>query len=289
MPEPIENSFLRDHFCEVLSTIENRISSEGQSLNYANIFHDIDRDTFFNILRRPLILSSELRRAVPDWPPEEIRMSSTSNIPFLQSMIESDLFWRAIRRHAGDTTEMHVGDYGAGWGRIARFAARDVGSLIAFEPNPVFQDLYIKCRLPGLLVKTDWESKQSLSSHGQLDLVYSFSILTHVSDSLARAIHERWTEITRPGSLVFATVRPRYFIEGVGGDADILPPDREELVKSYRRGELVYAPYKPESPNWGVTVMPIDYLARVFTSFKVINLITNPQTQNQLTVVLERI
>ena len=288
-PAPPEHAFLDDHFADSLKSLEARVAqSSDPRQDHRIIFEGVDDDLLFALLHRPYLLPEALRPAVPDWPPEDVRVSSTSNIPFLQSMLEAALFWRTIKRHVVTDTK-RVADYGAGWGRIARFAAKDVRELIAFEPNPVFGDLYETCRVPGRLVRTDWPSVGSLSDHGQFDIVYCFSILTHASDALTKRIHDRWTEITKPGSLVFTTIRPRYFIKGAGGDADCLGRDRDKLCDDYDAGGLVYSRYDGGSGDWGVTVMPVGYLQRVFTNFRVMRFLPNPQTQNQMIVALERV
>jgi hypothetical protein len=286
------SEFLSDHFSKELQRIALRVQNEGGRADLNSVFGDVDDDLYFYLLMRNAVGLDKVLSVIPQWPPEEVRTTSTSDLPLNHSMLEAKLFWDTIKRHVQRPLQgMRVADYGAGWGRISRFVAKDVPNqdLFAFEPNPVFADLYEKCHCPGNLVRTDWESQASLASYGHFDLVYCFSILTHSSHELTTRIARRWEELTKPGSLVFTTIRPRYFIEGSSGDAGLLRAElKSDMFNMYDAGELVYVPYASGGGHWGVTVMPEPYLARVFAAFDIVALHPNPLTMNQMMVVLRR-
>ncbi len=284
-----EITLLPDHFAPVVGLLERRVAESADARrDYFDLFNAVEEDLFFTMLARSQF-PEMAKLKLPGWPSEEVRKNSTSDIPMGLSMLEAATFWRAIKRHMpSDMTNLRVADYGAGWGRISRFAAKDVRDLYAFEPNPDFGDLYESCRLPGTLVRTDWLSASPLTDHGKFDLIYCFSILTHSSDLLTRNIAARWAELTKPGSMVFTTIRPKYFIDGESGDAALLN-DKPAMHAAYQRGELVYSRYSSGSGEWGVTVMPLGYIDQVFGQhFSIVGCIPSPTTMNQMMVVLQR-
>ena len=151
-------------------------------------------------------------------------------------------------------------DYGGGWGRVSRFANKDVPATQFFvmEPNPMFRDIYANCNLPGLMVPIDWLSTES-GGVSDVDLVFSYSILTHSSDRLTRNIIDRWAEMTKPGSIVAFTIRPGCYVFESGGDIEVFTKaERKSLPEKYTRGQLVYKSYEGLE-DWGVTIASETY------------------------------
>lgn len=295
---PYDDQYLLENFSSEILELLSTIKAAGvENAGFHETFNALDEYIFFYLLMKPSALPGELLRLLPDWPPDNVRRQSTADVPLITSMLEAAHFWTIIRRTAEKylakpMSQLRVADYGAGWGRIARFAAKDIptGNLIAFEPNPVFCDYFKACRVPGTLVQTDWPSSASLTGHGIFDVIYSFSILTHSSDGLTKRIKDRWIEISKPGSLIFATVRPRFFLNGGQGDASFFKPeDRELNFGLYDSGQIVYHRYEEGSGDWGVTVLSPEYMRSVFgPEFRVVGNVPLPTTPNQMMVILER-
>jgi hypothetical protein len=294
----MERDYLLDQYAEQLSQLERAIGADGDSAGrYHRLLKDVDEDLFFYLAKRACTLPPNLSALIPSWPPEDVRTQSTSDIPFMMSMLEALTFWNAVKRNAlarqgRDIASVRVADYGAGWGRIARFSGREVPeeNFLSFEPNPEFVSYYKACGIPGRVVHTDWGSSQSLTEHGAFDVIYCFSILTHTSDALTQRVRDRWIEITTPGSLVLATIRPRFFLEGGKGDAEhFADAETSDLMRQYDRDELIYRPYPDAGGDWGVTVMSPAYVHRVFGgAFNVIGYNPIPTTPNQMIMILQR-
>lgn len=293
-----ERDYLLDQYGEQLDQLDRAIAADGDAAGrYHRIFKDVNEDLFFYMAGRASALPPNVAGLIPSWPPDEVRTQSTSDIPFITSMLEALTFWNAVKRTSQksfgrDIASLRVADYGAGWGRIARFAGRDVpeNQFLAFEPNSGFVSYYKACGLPGDIVSTDWGSSEPLTSHGAFDVIYCFSILTHTSDALTQNIRDRWIELTKPGSLVFATVRPRFFVTGGKGDAAFFADAQpEDLYRQYETDDLIYRRYNDGSGDWGVTVMSPAYARRVFGgAFNLVGYNPIPTTPNQMIMVLQR-
>ena len=128
-------------------------------------------------------------------------------------------------------------DFGCGWGRLIRFLARDVspGSLCGCDPYPGILDVCERTRVPGRLASIPYVS-DSLPFTDRFDLVYAFSVFTHLSEAThlasLRAIH---TGLAERGLLV-ATIRPPAYVrDGLHG-----PKPRASAAKGLERGKPAY-------------------------------------------------
>lgn len=299
MTTAAEAEFLKYNFVPVMTELERRCAAAGtRELNDLHaIFGDVDDGLFAFLAGRFFNGYDAVKETLPGWASDEIRHNSTGKFEFRQHVLDASWFWRTVRDEFEDLTgkpiaSASVADYGAGWGRIARFANKDVPAqqFYALEPNPLFQKIYSDCRLPGHLVPTGWQSAQATGVEN-VDLIFSYSILTHSSEELTRNIVDRWTEMTRPGSVVACTIRPGCFLTEHDGDMAVFSGEEHgQLAEAYLRGEFIYKPYRPDEPSWGVTVIPVSYLERLTEGrFKLVKCAVQLQTTNQLIVFLQRL
>ncbi len=282
-------------FWKQLMHLEGMLS-RGERAGIYELFNTVKDDLFAYLLRKDFDGFPHIKTALPDWPPEQIRQDSTGEFTLDECLKEALSFWQIVKGNFEAVTGKRVAasriaDYGAGWGRITRFCAKDVPpeALYAFEPNPVFCDLFERTRVEAQLVRTDWLSEGSLAIR-DIDLTICFSIFTHASDRLARNIAERFKEITKPGSMIVLTIRPGAFLHASDGEmAHFSELERNEAIAAYERGHLVYKPYK-DSPDWSVTVTPMSYLHSVFgTVFAISGPHMFFQNWTQIIVYLQRL
>jgi len=265
---------LATNFRDELKDIEVRLAQETHSdTRYFEAFSGIDDDLYGYLVQKQFNGFDRVKWILPDWASDEIRRDSTGNFTLQDSVIEALQFWRLVKErfedlHTLKLRDCRVLDYGAGWGRVTRFCAKDVPafSLYAIEPNTIFADIYAHCKVPGVLIRTDWESRNPIEV-SPVDLIISFSILTHTSEELARNIKERWLELTKPGSVIAFTIRPGALLHDNQNEMAIFSEEeRLNAQASYSRGELAYKPY-PNSTHWGVTVMPMQYVHTLFGDY----------------------
>lgn len=285
------------NFQETINSLENRIPKiKNRKLNDLHvIFNDIDDGLYAYLMYVPFSGYPNIRSVIPGWASDEIRQDSTGEFSLQEHIEDATWFWRTVRdrftRITGKSiATARVADYGGGWGRVARFANKNVPAeqFFVLEPNPVFRDIYKDCRLPGNLIEIDWLSSEN-TGLTKIDLIFSYSILTHSSDRLTRNIVDRWAEMTVPGSVVAFTVRPGCYLNGAGGDMSVFTDtERPGLTKVYDSGKLVYKPY-PGDEHWGVTIAPEKYLSEVFAGrFSIVDRAFQIQTMNQLIMFAQR-
>lgn len=286
---------LQDHFPEDLRALESRLERNPLT-SFHELFGNMAESLFLCMMQSAYNLPERLTAAVPGWPPRELRLRTTSDQSIAETLREASAFWREARtlfeqRSGQLIAKARVADYGAGWGRVARLIAKDVPAdqLVAFEPNEELRKWYVSAGVPGTVVATDWDSEISLESFGTFDLVLLFSIFTHTSEDLARRIAKRLVELTKPGSLIVLTVRPRWFLDGGEGDAALLPRDeRAGLVTKFDHEDFLFLPYDGSS-DWGVTVMGKRFLEKVFDVRCDVKYVAPIfETPNQVMVAVER-
>lgn len=292
-----EANLFRYNFVEEMRSLEKRCREQpSRPLNDLHaIFKDVDDGLFAFLASRSFVGFDDVKAVLPDWASDEVRQDSTGSFSFREHVLDASWFWRTVRKEfeviTGKSIETAaVADYGAGWGRISRFVNKDVPAerFYALEPNPAFQAIYRECALPGHLVETDWLSAQPTGVK-DVDLIISYSILTHSSERLTANIIERWLEMTRPGSVVAFTMRPGFYLGERGGDMSVFSDaEHAELAERYGRGEFIYKPYGGDT-DWGVTIIPQAYLEERFgKNFKLVKFSLQLQTSNQMIAFARR-
>jgi hypothetical protein len=281
-----------------MRTLERRCKQKGtRELNDLHeLFGDVDDGLFAFLASGAFSEFDCVKSALPGWAPEEVRHNSTGRFSFREHILDASWFWRTVRQEferitASEIRTATVADYGAGWGRIARFVNKDVpaNQFYALEPNPIFQKIYSECRLPGILVPTDWGSKTTTNLNN-VDLIISYSILTHSSEQLTRNIVDRWAEMTKPRSVLAFTIRPGFYLYENDGDMGVFAPEEHaKLPERYSRGEFIYTPYQGDG-DWGVTIIPLQWLTKLFEGrFKLEKCSLQLQTSNQMIVFATRL
>jgi SAM-dependent methyltransferase len=106
-------------------------------------------------------------------------------------------------------------DFGVGWGRILRFFAHDVddGGLFGFDVYPEVVAIAQSCNVPGNLRVIDPFPPIATIPPGSLDVVYAFSVFSHLNLSIAGDWMAEFARLLKPDGVVVVTTRARSFIE----------------------------------------------------------------------------
>jgi len=284
-------SILQLHFGDQLAAIEKRLD-KGMDPGLA--FRGVDDDLFALLSAKAYPGYEAIKAALPDYPAESWVQDCTGNLTIFEAVKEATLFWRLAKEvflqhgRRGPLAKAKVVDYGAGWGRITRFCPKDVAKVYAVEPNPTFHELYRQTRVAAELIESDFLSAGRLPV-SNVDLLFCFSIVTHASDELCRNIAARWAEMMSRGGVVLFTIRPGSYLEADGGEIDRLSAEDLAAAKAdYAAGRLAYWPY-PGSPDWGITIAPMDYVRALFSKhFEIIGPRYFLQNFTQLPIVMVR-
>ena len=173
-------------------------------------------------------------------------------------------------------------DFGCGWGRVIRFFFKDTGceTLFGADVDPKMIDFCSKEMHCGhyVLVKPEPPSEFRDCS---IDLIYAFSVFTHLAESTAASWVSEFSRILRPGGILIATTLDKSFIddcEALRGKEHEFPYHQtmskifipaSKYKEDYDNGEFVYAATGGggvrDKSYYGEALIPRSYIESQFT------------------------
>jgi 2-polyprenyl-3-methyl-5-hydroxy-6-metoxy-1,4-benzoquinol methylase len=277
--------------------------SHRESLPY-RLFHDVTEDEWLHV---NTTAASKFAAALPSLPAENIQVQfvgKAGDEALAEAHALARTFKDLYREYVGPFMQStRVLDYGCGWGRITRFFLKDVAAenlwgidcneeVIDFgrESNP-----WSRFELIDPMPPTDLPGDQ-------FDLVFSYSVFTHLREDVHFAWLAELGRLVKPGGLLIFSVRPRQFISYCAtltavSDPSHKPPDAlvglfpdaERALADFDDGRFVFVPYRYSSyGEWcGEACISRAYVEREWTSrFELLDFIEEPDRFMQNLVVL---
>lgn len=105
-------------------------------------------------------------------------------------------------------------DFGVGWGRILRFFLKDtsISNLYGIDVDPVILKICEQTKVPGSLRQVGPSGPTDFNSES-FDLIYAYSVFSHLSETTHIEWIKEFTRILKPGGIFIATTWPRSFID----------------------------------------------------------------------------
>ncbi len=204
------DGWLTSLYGEQLDEIEAACAGAGRE-GYAN-FRDLDDDLWALLLSRQYSSYPNILALLPDLPDPGLQVN-WNGAAGLTLLGQSKAFYRhakaMVEAHSETTLrDSRVLDFGLGWGRLTRFFARDVepGNLMGVDPTEEILEICRSSRVPAELARTDF-LPESLP-FDRIDLAYSFSVFTHISETAAQTCLDTLHAALNPGGLLILTIRP---------------------------------------------------------------------------------
>ncbi|MGH9279486.1 MAG: class I SAM-dependent methyltransferase [Acidimicrobiales bacterium] len=277
----------------------------------ADVFAGVDDRQWLWLNTAGLRREPALAGLLPGMPDTSVQLEYTGTAGD-RIMREAWNFYRLVRdshdrysRGARLGRSTDVLDFGCGWGRVIRFFLRDV------EPAHLRG---IDCDGDAIAIcrgTNRWCSfaevaplPPSAFDDGSLDVVYAYSVYSHLSEEA----HDRWLDefhrVLRPGGTLVLTTRPRSFIElcawlrspeAAGSPASHLVSggaflDTAAALARYDAGEYCFSHRGPsDPPHFGETCIPRPYVEANWTSrFELLEFIDDLTTVPQVVTVMRR-
>jgi 2-polyprenyl-3-methyl-5-hydroxy-6-metoxy-1,4-benzoquinol methylase len=286
LPAPARTGRARAKAQGALALINARVRVATGRLAHDRVFGHLDDDVWFSVNTTAYRRYAILRQVLPSLPDARIQKDfiGSEGDRALQEAFRAYQVIRRISALCGRpiTRESRILDFGCGWGRILRFFMRDVPTtqLHGVDVMPLAVDL---CRQTNPWCKFSPVPALPPSGllDGQYDLIYLYSVFSHLSEEA----HDRWlTELhrlLRPDGLLFATTWPRYYIErcerarhgdtmGTHPGSLISFKGTEEWLSRYDHGDYCHSPGSGgdalPSDFYGDTCIPEAYVRRQWTN-----------------------
>jgi SAM-dependent methyltransferase len=233
--------------------------------------------------------SPSLRHILPGMPDEHVQLmftGATGDSVLREGFSAYRLFKDLYEHHVGDIAQCEsILDFGCGWGRIIRFFLRDVEPSRLWGADPV-EEMINLCKK-----QNKWCNFTTLNTRppspfpdNTFDLIYTFSVFSHLSEEMHKSWLVELSRILKPWGLLIATTRGREFIEycaelrkrddldsmheGPRSSASAFRNTRE-CISDYDRGKYCFSQiiHEGEWSYWGETAIPKDYVLNHWTQF----------------------
>jgi SAM-dependent methyltransferase len=275
---PDYESWLTTFFDEQLSALDTACAKTPKAEAWP-LFRDLDDDLWAVLLSRDYASYTNIQATLPDTPELDLQWEWNGAIGMNQ-LDQSKNFYVRVRdlneRHGRTPIDQaRVLDFGCGWGRLTRFFARHAmpDRLFGCDPTRNILDVCGETGVPGELKRSEFVP-ESLP-FADLDLVFSFSVFTHISEDAHRACLEAIHAALAPGGLAVVTIRPPAYLEL----DPPMGPARRELSDDYANRELrepryIYLPHLVEeghplhdegATTYGDTVISLPYIEENWT------------------------
>jgi len=215
--------------------------------------------------------------------------------------------YQRLSEHSVSATN-RVLDFGSGWGRYLLFFMKDVAAenLFGIDVDP---DVIGFCKVSGLPAQlmTVPPYGPTTFAPASFDLIYSYSVFSHLAEPAHLAWIHEFSRILRPGGILVITTQARHFIQQVkaliGKPKEELGPwerslaavfrDPDASIAAYDRGEFVYAAsgggdHRPAT-FYGEALVPKEYMERAYPSeIQIKTFISDPSRFAQAVAVFQR-
>jgi SAM-dependent methyltransferase len=229
-------------------------------------------------------------RSPPPLPPEEFQKAWVGNAG-KDTFSEAMAFCRLLKSTLA-AADFKLGpdsrllDIGVGWGRVYRVLLRETPHIVGIDVVPECIEL---CRsaLPGGQFEISPLAPPYRFSDGEFDVVYLYSVFSHVNEPLFLAMLREAARMVREGGLVvFTTLAPR---------DDFLPRDGfpETWRADAEAGRFLWRPtgggHESMPPSvWGWALVSEPYLRRIISDFPLELVAFEPDRLIQAFVALKK-
>ena len=276
-------------FEEELKKINAAMGSDA-SPDIPTLFRRIPLDEFGKLLlnipdkyphMKSFFPSMATREVQRNWTGAEGQVLLNQSLIFVQTMISgyAAITGKKIRN-------ARILDYGCGWGRLIRPLYKYIPAELIFGVDP-WDESIKECERHGLLANlalSDWVP-QSLPFDTHFDLIYAFSVFTHLSEKTAYVVLRTLRKnITEDGLLVI-TIRPKEYWNI--HDQGALAP---QMIEMHDKKGFAFTPHNrvpiDGDITYGDTSMSLAYFENHYPQWKIQSVECNSIDSHQVILFL---
>jgi 2-polyprenyl-3-methyl-5-hydroxy-6-metoxy-1,4-benzoquinol methylase len=215
-------------------------------------------------------------RLLPAMPPEEVQKAWTGSagVPLLeQSMGFIEVMAAGYARIAGRPLRgATVLDYGCGWGRLMRLMYAHIPPSRLYGCDP-WSDSIELCRSHGVrghLALSDYLPKSLPFGDTQFDLIYAYSVFTHLSERTCNTVLAALRQRIKPNGLLCITVRPGAYWRAHSSDEAV----RAAMSTSHRYKGFAFVAHDRAAIDgeitYGDTSISLDYMRTHWVEWEIV-------------------
>jgi len=181
-------------------------------------------------------------------------------------------------------------DFGCGWGRLLRLMLwfSPPNKIYGVDPWDRSLQICAQDRVPGSRAQSDWIPNTLPFEEIQFDLVYAFSVFTHLSERVALAAQRAIRERIRPDGLLVITIRPVEYWNTNPVHAD--SQKYRAIIDHHHTKGFAFVPHSRAPVDgevtYGDTSMTFDYIRENWRAWQMCGYDHNVEDSQQITVFL---
>jgi SAM-dependent methyltransferase len=217
------------------------------------------------------------RRALPRMAPDDVQDSWTGShghTLLLQSCAFARVLENGFMRHTGRLLDgMKILDYGCGWGRLMRLMYKFTApeNLYGCDPWDRSIELCKESHLAGNFAISQYLPTEPPFPGQKFDLIYAFSVFTHLSDRSGKAVLKVCRESIKDDGLMVVTVRPLSYWDVHDPAQNVV--DVPVMKVSHLKRGFAFTPHGREPIDgditYGDTSISLDYIDANWDGWKV--------------------
>jgi SAM-dependent methyltransferase len=239
----------------------------------------------------------EFHSALRAWLPRmvsdavQLEWSGNSGLTLLKQSVDFvQSIDRACRQYLDHPLQGRILDYGCGWGRLLRLLLQyvDADQLYGSDPSDTARALFEEYRCPGHFALCDYVPRD-LPFTGDFDLIYAFSVFTHLSEPTAQAVLQVLRRhVTADGMLVVTIRPPGYWDVHENWHSGF---SREILLERHHKLGYAFLPHQQQPGSgdliYGDTSMTLEYIEQHWRDWRVLGTDHNPSDAGHILVFLQ--
>ncbi len=260
--------------------------------NIPDLFSRVPLDDFGNLLMDVPSHYPNIKSYFPSMVSEQAQKSWTGSygaallelsLTFVKTMISG--YSTITGKRLGDA---RILDFGCGWGRLIRLLYKYVPSENIYGIDPSDQSIKLcqEHRVRGNIALSDWVPT-SLPFDVKIDLIFAFSVLTHLSEKTTRVALSTLRNYISEDGVLLITIRPKEF-----WPFQIQGEQAQELVTEHDTNGFAFIPGKNRAPvdgdiTYGDTSMSLAYIESNFPQWRIEAVECNAVNKYQVLVFLK--
>jgi SAM-dependent methyltransferase len=242
---------------------------------------------------------SDARAALPRMAPDDVQDSWTGNHGHTL-LFQSCAFVRSIEsgfmKHTGrQLRDTRILDYGCGWGRLIRLMYAFTAPENIYGCDPWYRSIELchDSAIKANLAVCDYLPTEVPFPRVKFDLIYAFSVFTHLSEKTADAVMGVCRKTIADDGLLAITIRPEsyWYVHKAPADLDL-------MHALHRAGDYAFTPhsesrsgFKMRSKDgiitYGDASFSLEYMKKRWTDWEVIGTDVNLLDPYQTIVFLK--